>query len=138
MKLLQLITIMSLMALMACGSPMEISQVGPAGPQGPPGAPAASPTPSPPVYVGCFTDNSTRALPAFLMTTGATVETCIEAARTAGYKFAGLQYGIQCFAGNEVGYQVADDDACNMPCDADRSEICGGAWHNSVYTTGIE
>jgi hypothetical protein len=109
------------------------------GPQGPAGSSPSTPiTPAADsAYVGCYTDQNTRALPAFLMTSGATVETCIAAAKAAGYAFAGVQYGVQCFAGNDVGYTVDVQSACNMPCSANPSETCGGTWHNSVYFTGV-
>ena len=106
------------------------------GPQGSPGASATTPISSPTlaqtqVYLGCFTDTSARALPNELIDSGATIESCTAAAKNAGYSFAGIQYGGQCFAGNEVGFEPATN--CNMPCSADSNEICGGTWANSVY-----
>jgi WSC domain len=98
--------------------------------------PIATPIPSIP-YIGCYTDTSTRALPAFLLQSGATVEACITLAKQAGYKYAGVQYGIQCFAGDVLGYTKVDDSECNMPCQTDPSEICGGTWLNSIYSTGL-
>jgi hypothetical protein len=112
---------------------------GPAGAIGPTGASAPLPVTDLPVgtYLGCFVDTSTRALPNFLMTTGATVENCIAAAKAAGYSFAGVQYGIQCFAGNNVGFSSALISDCNTPCAANTSETCGGTWRNSIYFTGL-
>jgi len=122
------------------GTPGIQGPQGNPGTQGPQGAPGVVPIPSPTpssapapeaVYLGCFTDTSTRALPNELIDSGATVESCVAAAETAGYAFAGVQYGGQCFAGNEVGFAPATN--CNMPCSADSSETCGGTWANSVY-----
>lgn len=87
-------------------------------------------------YVGCYTDTPTRALPVNLLWSGATVEACVTIARAQGYKFAGVQYGTQCFAGNVPAYTLVPDSNCNMPCAAAPTEICGGSWHNSVYATG--
>ena len=70
------------------------------------------------------------------MTSGATVESCVAVAKAAGYAYAGVQYGGQCFAGNSLGYTLSADGNCNMPCDANQNEICGGTWFNSIYSTG--
>jgi len=88
-------------------------------------------------YVGCYSDTSTRALPDFLLQSGATVESCIALAKASGYKYAGVQYGVQCFAGNTMGYTELPASSCNMPCTADPNEICGGTWSNSIYGTGL-
>jgi len=95
------------------------------------------PVPVQPTYIGCYTDTSTRALPVFLLQNDATVESCIALAKAYGYKYAGVQYGIQCFAGNALGYAIAPPGSCNMPCQADPAEICGGVWANSIYSTGL-
>lgn len=87
-------------------------------------------------YVGCYTDTSHRALPLELLSTEATVETCRTLAKANGMAYAGLQYGGQCFAGNTLGYSKDSDAACDMPCKADAHELCGGTWHNSIYSTG--
>ena len=92
--------------------------------------------PSGPAYLGCFTDDENRALPV-LLGTGHTVESCIQTAADNGYSFAGLQYYGYCFAGNGAGYAQVSDGECNTPCDANPSEMCGGGWRNSIYTTGV-
>ena len=86
-------------------------------------------------YVGCYTDSSTRALPNELISSGATVESCLAAAQAADYAYAGVQYGGQCFAGNTLGITKVSDSSCNMPCSANSSEVCGGTWLNSIYST---
>jgi hypothetical protein len=89
-------------------------------------------------YVGCFTDDSSRALPRMLMTGGATVESCIAAAQAQGLAYAGVQYGGQCFGGDTLGFAEVADSSCNMPCTADSAETCGGVWLNSVYTANAQ
>jgi len=60
---------------------------------------------------------------------------CFEAAMAAGYKYVGLQYGGECFAGNSVGkYGKRPDGECNMDCKKDPSRKCGAGWRNSVFT----
>ena len=52
----------------------------------------------------------------------------------AGYKYAGLQHGNECWAGNAVGkYGQTKDSDCNMPCAMDNTRNCGASWKNHVY-----
>jgi hypothetical protein len=88
------------------------------------------------LYEGCYTDSSPRALPVQLIAGNATVESCAQAAASAGYRFAGLQWYDQCYAGNSLGYQKLVDRQCNTPCTALPADTCGGAWLNSVFATG--
>jgi hypothetical protein len=87
-------------------------------------------------YLGCYTDDASRALPILLLNSGATVESCVAAAQAQGLTFAGLQYFGQCFGGNNLGptYTKAPGSECNTPCSANSGEICGGAWRNSIYS----
>jgi parallel beta-helix repeat protein len=98
--------------------------------------PTSTPTPTSSNYVGCFTDDANRALPVELASSGATVESCTAAAKAAGLTYAGLQYGGWCFGGNTLGYVQVSESECDMPCTADSSQICGGSWRNSIYSTG--
>jgi hypothetical protein len=92
--------------------------------------------PAPANYAGCFTDDGNRALPT-LLSSGETVESCTQKAAAAGYAYAGLQYYGECWAGNTPGYVQVADAECNTPCSANPREVCGGAWHNSIYRTGV-
>jgi hypothetical protein len=85
-------------------------------------------------YKGCYPDSATRALPNELIPSGATVESCVAAAKA--YAFAGVQYGGECWAGNSPGATTAAETSCNMPCTANTKEKCGGTWFNSVYAVG--
>jgi hypothetical protein len=88
-----------------------------------------------PTYEGCFIDEGTRALPTQLMSGGATLGSCLSAAKHAGLTYAGLQDGGECWAGNADGsvYGKVADSQCNMPCWSATNEKCGNAWRNSVY-----
>lgn len=92
-----------------------------------------TPVPVFPEYLGCYTDTSARALPKQLTLAQVTVETCTTAAKQAGYKYAGLQYGTQCFVGATIGFYKDSETACNYSCNANYTEWCGGAWHNSIW-----
>lgn len=86
-----------------------------------------------PQYIGCYTDTSSRALPTQLSLVAVTVETCIVAGRLAGYKYIGLQYSNQCWAGNMIGFYKDAETACNISCNANYAEWCGGNYHNSIW-----
>jgi hypothetical protein len=87
-------------------------------------------------YLGCWTDDENRALPVDLGP-GHTIESCVAAAQGAGLPYAGLQWYGQCFAGGSLGYSQVGDGECNTPCDANQAQMCGGAWRNSIYATGL-
>jgi hypothetical protein len=95
-------------------------------------ASAAHAAPFQPGYVGCYVDGGNRTLPNYIGDRY-TAATCIQYARTYGYRYAGLQYWGQCFVGNSLNAARVADSECNTPCDANPSEMCGSAWRNSVY-----
>jgi len=97
---------------------------------------AVLPTPAPSALQGCFSDGQARALPAQLLSSGATVESCVAAARDAGFRYAGLQWYGSCFAGDAPAFARVADAECNTPCSANHTETCGGAWRNSIHATG--
>ena len=95
---------------------------------------------------GCYNDKAKRDLPYRLQAAGSAgnPRRCFELAMKAGYKYAGLQRGNECWAGNAVGkYGQTKDSECNMPCAMDNTRNCGSAWKNHVYrvpkkgTTGL-
>ena len=94
------------------------------------------PAPIPGTYLGCWQDNGNRALPAFLGTSY-TIEQCVQTAQQAGYRYAGLQWFNECWAGSTPpwarGYAQLPDSSCSTPCDGNTDEKCGGGWANSVY-----
>jgi WSC domain len=62
---------------------------------------------------------------------------CAKECNGRGYKFAGTENSGQCFCGNALqGAAVADNADCDMPCDGDANEICGGSARLSVFTNG--
>jgi len=85
---------------------------------------------------GCYIDQAKRDLPYRLQASGSAgnPRRCFELARQAGYKYAGLQHGNECWAGNAVGkYGQTKDSECNMPCAMDNSRNCGATQRNHVY-----
>jgi hypothetical protein len=97
----------------------------------------ATPPPAVPAtaYKGCWTDDWARALPVMLIGSAATVESCVAAAKSAGYTYAGLQDGGGCQAGNALGYTQVADSECSSRCIANSNEYCGAPFRNSIWTT---
>ena len=68
-------------------------------------------------YVGCFEDKSQRTLPVNLnLGKGQSLEACVDAAKAKGLKYAGLQYSVECWGGNDLPPNKKDDKECNMKC----------------------
>ncbi|KAH6691360.1 WSC domain-containing protein [Plectosphaerella plurivora] len=87
------------------------------------------------VSVGCYMETPGRTLPALRPTEEQTVAACIDACSTAGYSFAGLEYGGECWCGNAIAEAAlpAGADECAMPCNDNRSELCGGPNRLNIY-----
>ncbi|XP_052077208.1 xylosyltransferase oxt-like [Mytilus californianus] len=88
-------------------------------------------------YIGCFLDASSRHLSHRYKNFGdaITLAKCRENCK--GYKYAGLQYSVQCFCGNQLEntkYPKRPDSECNTKCRGEPSRMCGGTWRNSIYT----
>ena len=51
--------------------------------------------------------------------------------------YAGVQFGSQCFCGNEIPAlkAVRPESECNMKCKGDLAQKCGGRWRMNVYKT---
>jgi hypothetical protein len=86
-------------------------------------------------YIGCFEDAGDRALPAFFGG-GHTIESCQSAVRSSGLPYAGVQWYGECWGGSELRWAQRPEWECDTPCSANSSEICGGAWRNSIYASG--
>lgn len=87
-----------------------------------------------PNYQGCWKDGGPdRDLGQIIWVTGdMTIERCTAKCKENGYSFAGLQNSSACMCGNSYGrYGKADN--CNMKCNGNPGQICGGDWANSVY-----
>lgn len=83
---------------------------------------------------GCFKDARNRDLPKLLRDGYGSPRNCFQKAMDAGYKYAGLQYRGECWAGNSFGkYGKRPDSECNMKCKKDNSRTCGAGWRNEVF-----
>ncbi|EJT99506.1 WSC-domain-containing protein [Dacryopinax primogenitus] len=113
--------------------------------------PPPSPTPPPLILItpfqastpswtslGCRVDSPSRALTGASQIGGSiSVESCETFCAQGGYVYAGVEYGDECYCGNELdngaGGQAADSD-CNMPCSGNSGETCGGSYRLNLYS----
>ena len=106
-------------------------------------------------YIGCYDDTTGgRDLPVFFCSNGKDGRECAvdpdvahpyagSAAMSAtvcsvlckGFKYFGLQFGRECFCGNDYGNNGGKmpENSCDQPCSGDPSTICGAANQNSIY-----
>lgn len=85
---------------------------------------------------GCAVDSSTRVLTGFqnLDWANMTVDSCLSLCEDKGYKFAGVEYGKQCYCGATLSTAVTwAKDLCTLPCGGDSKDTCGGFWAMEVY-----
>ncbi|EPS45291.1 hypothetical protein H072_694 [Dactylellina haptotyla CBS 200.50] len=87
-------------------------------------------------YSGCYWDDPERIVrfgcpDPQLTGTVVTITKCFAACAKYGYPFAGLTAGEQCAI--RPGAKDAGPITCNMPCKADKGDICGGWWAQAVY-----
>ncbi|KAK5070639.1 hypothetical protein LTR64_000314 [Lithohypha guttulata] len=90
-------------------------------------------------YQGCGTDNYyARALTgASTSQAGMTNEQCIAFCGGKGFSTAGTQYSKECYCGNSIPASAQPVAGvvgnCNMPCDGDATQNCGGSSLLSLY-----
>jgi hypothetical protein len=87
------------------------------------------------ISLGCYTEATQgRALAHQLSTVNETVADCLDLCAGA-YTYAGLEYGGECWCGNDLGVGAGPTDAsaCTMPCNDNRTELCGGPSLLNLY-----
>ena len=93
-----------------------------------------------PGYIGCYIDDRNRVLPdARFNSDIMSVKECIHFCSTQSptMRYAGVQYSEECHCGEEgADYNrlgLKRDHECDMDCDGNSDEICGGEWRMSIY-----
>lgn len=93
-------------------------------------------------YLGCYKDQGDssgtqgRDLNGyFIRSDKMTPAGCSNLCSSKGFKYAGVQYGSQCFCGMNYG-SFGKASNCDYQCTGDSSKRCGGFWANSVYSAG--
>jgi len=66
-----------------------------------------------------------------------TVPLCLFDCWTSGYTYAGLEYSKECYCAQDLSTysELLPMTACNLPCAANQTQICGGHLTLSVYNT---
>ncbi|KIM22583.1 glyoxal oxidase [Serendipita vermifera MAFF 305830] len=86
---------------------------------------------------GCWSDDpAQRSLSFTANVNGAnTPQKCMDACYAAGYNYAGMEYGAECYCGTSVlnGGSLQADSGCNMICQADNTHYCGGPYRLNLY-----
>ncbi|KAG4437093.1 hypothetical protein IFR05_007427 [Cadophora sp. M221] len=66
-----------------------------------------------------------------------TVASCINACSNAGFVLSGVEFGGECYCGNQFSYQSKPASngfkGCNVPCNGNATELCGGGDYLDVY-----
>ncbi|CAG5128244.1 unnamed protein product, partial [Candidula unifasciata] len=93
-------------------------------------------------YYGCYKDsNSQRALDGgFVDLPDNSPQKCIEHCYRSGQKYAGLQYGKECWCGSSYGKHGSklEEAHCFTKCPGNASETCGAYLTNKIYGTGVQ
>lgn len=75
---------------------------------------------------GCYIDANSRALPNQLSTSSAmTPAVCMAGAVAAGFAFAGVENGNECWMGNSINGAAGASGDCSATCAGDSSQKCG-------------
>ncbi|XP_063427691.1 uncharacterized protein LOC134711167 isoform X4 [Mytilus trossulus] len=87
-------------------------------------------------YIGCYQDDSKRILSKkVLKDKRMTVQKCQQFCGQKGFKYAGVEYGFECFCGNVLRKdRKRKESDCKTPCAGNKRQICGGTWRISIYT----
>ncbi|XP_001949441.1 xylosyltransferase oxt [Acyrthosiphon pisum] len=92
--------------------------------------------------IGCFRDGKEiKLLPGYKTTLIQTnsQDNCVDLCLQSGFAYAGVEYGTECFCGNETpewGLKLPDT-FCDMQCPGNQSQMCGGHYTINVFKTGV-
>lgn len=124
-----------------CGGPDRLTVFNTTTPPGPVG-PFVNPGVNGYHSLGCYSDSvAARTLTTDMQTTGGqnalTVALCTSACAAGNYLYAGLEYASECYCGNTISNNGASTPTgdCNMICNGNSSEYCGGSGRLNMYTT---
>lgn len=88
------------------------------------------------VNIGCYTDSWSRTLPdkMFNHYDGTlTPELCQAECAAAGFGYAGVENGGECWCSNTIQNGHGQGGGCSTPCSGDPTTTCGGGWAIQVY-----
>ena len=97
-------------------------------------APTATALPSGWSFMGCYKDQDPRSLAVAMgSSTSQTISGCVGQCAKAGYSYAGIESGNECWCSNNPTLDAAPASDCKAPCSGDGWSTCGGDWRLSVY-----
>lgn len=90
------------------------------------------------IALGCFSDSSSRTLGTFAYSGPANSPSqCTQTCQSKGFKYAGVEYGSECWCDNFISNDGAKEDSsqtgCSMTCSGDSTQKCGGANKLNIY-----
>lgn len=93
-------------------------------------------------HLGCFVDEKKqRLLSGYygIYPNTNSPNMCLDICIQAGFPFAGVQYGTECFCGEDVPQATSEvpNSSCDMMCPGDTSKNCGGYFTMNVFETGL-
>lgn len=92
--------------------------------------------------LGCYSDGGPRTLThGMAMANPTTIEECTSACFKAGYRFAGTEFAAECYCDTTIsnGGAPTPISDCNMPCNGNSSQYCGGPNRLTLYNyTGTD
>ena len=62
------------------------------------------------------------------------VDFCIEVCSNHNFQFAGLQFGHECYCGDNAPLISAPKRECHLKCEGNETQTCGGFWRMNVYS----
>jgi hypothetical protein len=68
-----------------------------------------------------------------------TPRACTASCEALSFKYAGVEYSGECYCGNTIQNDAAPaTSGCDMTCNGNRTEICGGSNRINLYEFGLE
>jgi len=106
-------------------------------------APATTAAPTPanddPAFLGCWVDKRKRDMPKrFPNFKPGQEKKCFDKCRSAGYKYAGLQWYGECWCDNTYGSYGEATEKTNTQCDCRMGAKKFSFWGNCVYDLAVE
>ncbi|KEI38605.1 uncharacterized protein L969DRAFT_62718 [Mixia osmundae IAM 14324] len=90
-------------------------------------------------YIGCGMDGvNGRSLPNQLISDQSgsmTIEKCMAAAASSSYRYAGVEYARECWAGNVTQPAQAPEGDCSFTCTGNSLEYCGAGNRLTLYNS---
>ncbi|XP_062608867.1 uncharacterized protein LOC134270643 [Saccostrea cucullata] len=87
------------------------------------------------IHLGCYQDQPTRTLAGKkTKSKSMTIETCKNICTKENTKFYGVEFSSECFCGSMLTTNILRPDReCNMKCNGNKQQTCGGIYRMNIY-----